>query len=460
MFDKIWQRHAILEREDGQSLLAIDRHYVHEGSFHAFEALANGGRKLARPRQTFAFADHYVPTRGRPAPSADPEIRNMVELLDQHVREHELVGFLLGDQRQGIVHVVAPEQGLTLPGLVIVCGDSHTATHGAFGALAFGIGASEVAHVLATQTLWQRRPKTMRVRIDGALGFGVGPKDVILALIAAIGADGGVGHVIEYAGSTIEGMTMEGRMTVCNMSIEAGARAGLVAPDAVTLGHLAGRPYAPKRSEWDRAVAQWQALRSDAGASFDREVRLDAASLAPTVTWGTSPQDAAPITAHVPDPAALADAEKRLAMRRSLDYMALAPGQPLDGIAVDQVFIGSCTNGRIEDLRAAAGVLAGRRVAVPTMLVPGSGQVKVQAEAEGLARQFVAAGAEWRDPACSMCVGTNGDLLSAGQRCASTSNRNFEGRQGRGVRTHLMSPAMAAAAAATGRLTDVRKLGG
>ncbi len=368
--------------------------------------------------------------------------------------------FNLDDPRQGIVHVIGPEQGLTLPGMTLVCGDSHTSTHGALGALAFGIGASEVGHVLATQTLAQVKPKTMRIAVEGRLGAGVTAKDLILAIIAKIGAGGAVGHAIEYAGGAIRGLSMEGRLTVCNMSIEAGARAGMIAPDDTTIAYLDGRPFAPKGAEWERAVAFWRALPSDAGARFDREVALDAAEIAPMVTWGTSPEDATSIAGRVPDPASIADAERRAAMVKSLDYMGLAPGTPISGIAVDRVFIGSCTNSRIEDLRHAARVAEGRHVvpSVRAMVVPGSGLVKRQAEAEGLDRIFRAAGFEWREAGCSMCVGMNGDLVASGERCASTSNRNFVGRQGKGARTHLVSPAMAVAAAVTGAFTDVRRL--
>ncbi len=364
------------------------------------------------------------------------------------------------DPRQGIVHVIGPEQGITQPGMTMVCGDSHTSTHGALGALAFGIGASEVSHVLATQTLWQRKPKAMRISVDGKLGVGVTAKDVILTIIARIGAGGAVGHAIEYAGSTIRGLSMEGRLTICNMSIEAGARAGMIAPDDTTIGYIEGRPYAPKGAQWERAVAFWRALPSDAGAAFDREVALDAAGIAPMVTWGTSPEDATSIAGRVPDPADIADPERRAAMVKSLDYMGLAPGTPMSGIEIDRVVVGSCTNSRIEDLRLAARVASGRKVApgVRAMVVPGSGLVKRQAEAERLDRVFTEAGFEWREAGCSMCVGMNGDLVASGERYASTSNRNFGGRQGKGARTHLVSPAMAVAAAVTGAFTDVRRL--
>jgi 3-isopropylmalate/(R)-2-methylmalate dehydratase large subunit len=365
--------------------------------------------------------------------------------------------FFIDDERQGIAHVVSPEQGLTQPGVTLVCGDSHTATHGAVGALAFGIGSSEVTHVMATQCLWQRKPKTMRVNVEGTLGTGVTAKDVILAIIARIGAAGGVGHVIEYAGSAIRGLSIEGRLTVCNMSIEAGARAGMVAPDDTTYAYLHGRPLAPQGAAWDRALAYWRSLPTDAGAQFDREVTLDAAAIVPMLTWGTSPEDAVAITDRVPDPSSAPDAAKRDAMKGSLEYMGLVPGTPMDSIAVDRVFIGSCTNSRIEDLRAAATVVRGRKAVIPSWVVAGSGLVKRQAEAEGLDKVFLEAGLQWREPGCSMCVGMNGDTGLPGQRIASTSNRNFVGRQGRGVRTHLVSPAMAAAAAVTGRFTDVRR---
>ncbi len=457
MFEKIWARHAVAEGPGGQTLLYIDRHLLHEGSTPAFVRLARTGRRVRRPDLCFATADHYVLTSpGAPAP--DAEIRTMVELLTRHTGEQGIVFFAPGDARRGIVHVIGPEQGLTLPGMVLVCGDSHTATHGALGALAFGIGSSEVEHVLATQTLWQRKPRTLRITVDGALGPGVAAKDVILAIIATIGAGGGVGHAIEYAGSAIRAMSVAERMTVCNMSIEAGARAGMVAPDATTLAWLQGRPFAPAGEAWARAAAYWTTLASDAGARFDRETRLDAAAIAPTVTWGTSPQDALPITARVPDPAATADAGRRQGLERALAYMGLAAGMALTDVRVDRVFIGSCTNSRLEDLRAAAAVAKGRRAVVPAWIVPGSGLVKQAAEAEGLDRVFREAGFEWREAGCSMCVGMNGETARAGERVASTSNRNFEGRQGQGARTHLMSPAMAAAAAVTGRLTDVRTL--
>ena len=459
MFDKIWDAHVVTESPDGQALLFIDRQLIHEGSSRAFGELAEAGRRVRRPDLVFATADHYLPTTPPGEGIADPEVREMLDDLARETRDRGIAYFGPGDARRGIVHVIGPEQGLTQPGITLVCGDSHTATHGALGALAFGIGSTEVGHVMATQTLWQRKPRTMRISIDGPLGFGVSAKDVILAIIARIGAGGGTGHAIEYAGSTIRGMSMEARMTVCNMSIEAGARSGMVAPDEATYAYLAGRPFAPRGEAWERALASWRALPSDDGAAFDREVSLDARTIGPTVTWGTSPQDALPIGERVPDPAAVADPARRASMERAIVYMGLTPGTPLSDIRIDRAFIGSCTNGRLEDLRAAARVARGRRTVVPAWVVPGSGLVKRAAEAEGLARIFLDAGFEWREPGCSMCVGMNGDTARAEQRVASTSNRNFEGRQGRGVRTHLMSPTMAAAAAVTGRLTDVRLLG-
>lgn len=458
LFEKIWRQHCIVERDDGQALLWIDRHLCHEGSFHAFDKLARSGRPLRRPDLTFAVADHYVPTRDRAAGARDPEIATMIRLLGQNAAAHGVRLFGLDDPDQGIVHVVAPELGLTQPGITLVCGDSHTSTHGAFGALAFGIGASEVAHVLATQALWQKRPRTLRIDVDGRLGPHVTAKDLILAVIARIGADGAAGHVVEYAGPAIRALSMEARMTVCNMTIEAGGRAGMIAPDDTTFDWLHGRRHAPQGADWDAAVADWRSLASDPGAGFDREVALDAAVVAPTVTWGTSPEHALPVTAAVPDPAAEPDAGRRATLAAALAYMDLTPGTPLAGIAVDRVFIGSCTNARLDDLRAAAAVLKDRRAAVPVMVVPGSSAVKRAAEAEGLDRVFAAAGAEWLESGCSMCAATNGDMVAPGQRCASTTNRNFRGRQGPGARTHLMSPAMAAAAAVTGRITDVRTL--
>jgi len=414
---------------------------------------------MRRPDLSFATADHYVLTTPG-TPTADAERGRMVESLTRHTGEQGVTFFGVGDDRRGIVHVIGPEQGLTLPGILLVCGDSHTATHGAFGCLAFGVGSTEVEHVMLTQTLWQKKPKSMRVTVERRLGFGVTAKDVILAVIARIGAAGGVGHVIEYAGAVMRAMTMDERMTVCNMSIEAGARAGMVAPDETTFAYLAGRPFAPRGERWARALAYWKTLSSDAEARFDREVALDGTEIAPTVTWGTSPQDALPITERVPDPARAADATRRESMERALAYMGLTAGTPLTDIVVDRVFIGSCTNSRLDDLRAAAQVVKGRRAVVPAWIVPGSGLVKRAAEAEGLDQIFRQAGFEWREAGCSMCVGMNGETARAGERVASTSNRNFEGRQGQGARTHLVSPTMAVAAAVTGRLTDVRALRG
>ncbi len=463
IFDKIWDTHVVAEREDGECLIYIDRLLLQENSFHAFDKLRREGRTVRNPGQAFAFADHYVPTTGRERgldAIADPEIRNMVEIIEADTRAFGITLFGLGDIRQGILHVVGPEQGITQPGLVIAGADSHTSTHGALGAYAFGIGSSEVAHVLAVQGLWRPRPRTMRVHVDDVLPPGTTAKDLILAIIGTIGAGGAVGHVIEYDGPGIAALSVEQRMTVCNMSIEAGARAGLVSPDDKVFDYLADRPYAPRGELRDRALAWWRTLPSENGASYDREVRIAAADIAPMVTWGTSPEQVAPITGRIPDPADEPDTERRARMEKALAYMALRPGTELRRIPVDRVFIGSCTNSRIEDLRAAAAVAKGRRAAVPTMVVPGSGLIRRQAEREGLHEIFIAAGFEWREPGCSMCVGINGDTLQPGERCASTSNRNFEGRQGRGGRTHLVSPAMAAAAAVTGRLADVRDLAG
>jgi 3-isopropylmalate/(R)-2-methylmalate dehydratase large subunit len=457
MFEKIWARHVVAEGPGGHALLYVDRHLLHEGSTPAFGRLERAGRRVRRPDLSFATADHYVLTSPG-SPAGDAEIAAMIASLGRATAAERIAYFGVGDARRGIVHVIGPEQGLTLPGLTLVCGDSHTATHGAFGALAFGIGSTEVEHVLATQTLWQRKPRVMRITAEGRLGPGVAAKDLILAIIARIGAAGGVGHAIEYAGPAIRALSMDERMTVCNMSIEAGARAGMIAPDETTYAYLEGRPFAPTGERWLSALADWQALPSDPGAAFDRDVTLDAGAIAPTVTWGTSPQDALPITGRVPDPAAEGDPARRQSMQRALAYMGLRPGTPLAGIPVDRVFIGSCTNSRLADLRAAARVVQGRRAQVPAWVVPGSGVVKRAAEEEGLDAVFTRAGLEWREAGCSMCVGMNGETARAGERVASTSNRNFEGRQGRGARTHLMSPAMAAAAAVTGRLTDVRRL--
>ncbi|MDP1750853.1 MAG: 3-isopropylmalate dehydratase large subunit [Reyranella sp.] len=458
MFEKIWQRHVVVDRDDGNTLLYIDRHLMHDGSAAGFARLRERKMKLRRPDRGFATPDHYVPTNSRLIKDIpDPDHRRLVEQIRENTAESGVTLFDLGDDRQGIVHVVGPEQGVTQPGLTMVCGDSHTSTHGALGALAFGIGSSEVTHVMATQCLWQRKPKAMRVSVEGTLAPGVTAKDVILAIIARIGTAGAVGHVIEYSGSAIRGLSIEGRLTVCNMSIEAGGRAGLVAPDDTTIAYLTGRPFAPKEADWDKAVALWRSVPSDEGAAFDRDVSLQAAEIAPMLTWGTSPEDALPITGRVPSPST-ADAAKQDGIKRALDYMDLVPGTPLDQVAVDRVFIGSCTNSRIEDLRQAAEVARGRKAVIPTWVVAGSGLVKKQAEAEGLDQIFRDAGFEWREPGCSMCVGMNGDTGLPGQRIASTSNRNFIGRQGQGVRTHLLSPAMAAAAAVTGRFTDVRRL--
>jgi 3-isopropylmalate/(R)-2-methylmalate dehydratase large subunit len=458
LIDKLWAAHEIVRREDGEALLWVDRHYVHEGSFHAFSRIAERGAPVAEPGLTFGVADHYVPTRGSRHAIANPEIARMVRQFEENTAKHQIKAFGLDDPRQGIVHVVGPEQGLTLPGLLIVCGDSHTSTHGALGAYAFGIGASEVAHVLMTQTIWQRKPRRMRITVDGRLGPGIAAKDIALAVIAHIGAGGATGHAIEFAGSAIRSLTVEGRLTLCNMSIEAGGRCGMVAPDEATFGYLKGRPYVPAGEEFDRAVEAWSALTTDGNARFDREVSLDAAAIAPVVTWGTSPEDALPIDASVPDPAREPDQARAKYLREALAYMGIAPGKKLTDIAVDRVFIGSCTNSRIEDLRVAAAVLAGRTSKVPGLVSAGSSLVKRRAEEEGLDRIFRDAGLEWGESGCSMCVAINGDLVPPGERCASTTNRNFRGRQGPGARTHLMSPAMAAAAAVTGHLTDVRPL--
>lgn len=463
LFEKIWDEHVVHKADDGTCLLYIDRHLVHEvTSPQAFEGLRLAGRKVRRPEATLAVADHNVPTtanRANLADIRDEDSRLQIATLEENVRDFGITYFGMADKRQGIVHIIGPEQGFTQPGLTIVCGDSHTSTHGAFGALAFGIGTSEVEHVLATQTLIQKPAKTMRISVDGTLAPGVTSKDVILAIIGHIGTAGGTGYVIEYAGSVVRDMSMEGRMTMCNMSIEAGARAGLIAPDGKTFAYLKGRPRAPQGANWDKAVAYWSSLPSDPGAAYDVEINLKAEDIPPLVTWGTSPQDVLPITDCVPDPAHVADPHKKAAMERALDYMGLKPGERLTDVAVDKVFIGSCTNARIEDLREVAKIVDGKHVlsSVQAMIVPGSGLVKAQAEKEGLDQIFVKAGFEWREPGCSLCLGMNEDRLQPGERCASTSNRNFEGRQGRGARTHLMSPAMAAAAALTGKLTDIRE---
>lgn len=461
LYDKIWASHLVDQQADGTAVLYIDRHLLHEvTSPQAFEGLRTAKRPIRRPNATLAVADHNVPTTDRSKGIADAESRIQVETLERNCAEFGITYFGMDDIRQGIVHVIGPEQGLTLPGMTIVCGDSHTATHGAFGALAFGIGTSEVEHVLATQTLIQAPSKNMLVKVNGVLNPGVGPKDIILAIIGKIGTAGGTGYVIEYAGDAIKRLSMAGRMTICNMSIEAGARAGLIAPDETTFEDLKGRPMAPKGAAWEQAIAHWRTLTSDLDARYDAVVELDASKIEPQVTWGTSPEDVLPITSHVPNPATVADENRRAAMQRALDYMGLQAGTKLTDVKIDRVFIGSCTNSRIEDLREAAAIAKGRKVAatVNAMVVPGSGLVKEQAEAEGLDKIFVEAGFEWREPGCSMCLAMNADRLEPGERCASTSNRNFEGRQGRGGRTHLLSPSMAAAAAVTGYLTDIRQL--
>lgn len=463
LFEKIWHRHVVHRRDDGECLLYVDCHLVQDGSAPGFEMLRQKGLPVRMPQRTFGTPDHYIPTVGRDLSTIpDAEKRAMATALENDCQQAGIPFFGLQDPRQGIIHVVAPEQGLTQPGRLMVCGDSHTSTHGALGALAFGIGASEVSHVLATQTIWQRQPRTMRIEVSGSLSPGVTAKDIILAIIGRIGAGGAVGHVIEYAGQAIRELTMEARMTLCNMSIEAGARAGMVAPDDTTYRWLQGRPLAPQGAEFDACVAQWRQLPSDPGARFDREVVIPAAEIEPMVTWGNSPEQVSAIGARVPDPAQEPDVQRREALQRTLTYMGLQPGQALAGLPIQRVFIGSCTNGRIEDLRKAAAVARHGRVAsgVEAWVVPGSGLVKRQAEAEGLHEVFLAAGFQWRDPGCSMCLGTNGDIMQPGQRSASTSNRNFVGRQGPGSRTHLVSPAMAAAAALRGCLVDVRTVTG
>ena len=461
MFQKIWDRHIVGQVDHDTYLLYIDRHLLTEvTSPQAFEGLRVAGRGVRRPETMVAVPDHNVPTDDRAAGIRDPESRAQVALLERNTAEFNIPHFGLGSPHHGVVHVIGPEQGLTLPGMTIVCGDSHTSTHGAFGALAFGIGTSEVEHVLATSTLMQKPAKSMRVTVTGQLPAGCGAKDLILAIIGRIGTGGGTGHAIEYAGEAIRAMDMAGRMTICNMSVEAGARAGMIAPDEVTFAYLEGRPHAPKGPAFRRAVEEWKTLCSDEGAVFDKEVVMDAGGVSPMVTWGTSPEDVVPITGHAPDPARENDAARRAQLERKLQYMGLDPGQPMRDVRVDAVFIGSCTNGRIEDLRVAAGLAQGRKVApgVRALVVPGSALTKRQAEREGLDRVFKAAGFEWRDSGCSMCIGMNPDRLRPGERCASTSNRNFEGRQGAGGRTHLVSPAMAVAAAVTGRLADVRAM--
>jgi len=450
-----------MQKPDGDALIHIDRNFVHEGSFHAFGALAKEGRKVRKPRQNFAVADHYVPTVNRDqglAAVEDDDARHMIGLLEENCRVNDIVHYGMADARQGIVHVIGPELGITQPGLTVTCGDSHTSTHGALGAYAFGTGASQLKQILATQCLWLKRPKTLRVMVNGKLAPGVTGKDVVLAIIAKIGTAGATGHVIEFAGAAIRSLTIEGRLTVCNMAIEAGGRAGMIAPDDKVYEYLHGREFAPKGADWEAALTQWRALPTDDGAAFDREVTLDGAALEPMLTWGTSPEEALPVTGCVPDPATLGDANKRDHAKLALAYMDLKPGTPLTDIKIDRAFIGSCTNGRIEDLRAAAAVLKGRKAVIPAWISPGSTPLKVQAEAEGLDRIFTDAGVEWRASGCSSCAAMNGDKVPPGMRSASTSNRNFEGRQGKGARTHLMSPAMAAAAIVTGRVTDVRTL--
>jgi 3-isopropylmalate/(R)-2-methylmalate dehydratase large subunit len=460
LYDKIWNDHLVHEADDGTCLLYIDRHLVHEvTSPQAFEGLRATGRKVHAPEKTLAVVDHNIPTTDRSKPNPDPESIEQMRVMAENAREFGIEYYNEFDKRQGIVHVIGPEQGFTLPGTTIVCGDSHTSTHGAFGALAHGIGTSEVEHVLATQTLIQKKAKNMRAIVDGQLPDGVTGKDIILAIIGEIGTAGGTGYVLEYAGDAIRALSMEGRMTVCNMSIEGGARAGLVAPDEKAFEFLKGRPKSPKGENWDAAMRYWETLRSDAGAHFDHEIRLDAAKLPPIVTWGTSPEDVVSVTGVVPDPDQIADEAKRLSKHRALNYMGLKPGTRITDIKLDRIFIGSCTNGRIEDLRAAAKVVAGKTVNgnLNAMIVPGSGIVKEQAEAEGLDKIFIKAGFEWREPGCSMCLAMNPDKLKPEERCASTSNRNFEGRQGFKGRTHLVSPAMAAAAAIAGHFVDIRE---
>jgi len=468
LYEKIWNAHVVEQRDDGTCLIFIDRHLVHEvTSPQAFEGLRVAGRRVRRPDLTLAVPDHNLPTtarldaNGNNIPIADPESAQQLEALERNAPEFGIAYIDATDVKQGIVHVVGPEQGFSLPGTTIVCGDSHTACHGGLGALAFGIGTSEVEHVLATQTLQLSRSKSMEVRVEGELAPGVSAKDVVLHITGVLGASGGTGHVIEYTGSVIRALSIEGRLTISNMAIEHGARAGLVAPDDVTYAYLKGRPMAPKGADWDTAVAYWRSLATDAGATYDKVVTINAADIAPSVTWGTSPEDVLPITGVVPDPSTFADPSKQAAAKKSLEYMGLTPGTPMTDISVENIFIGSCTNSRIEDLRAAAALLKGRKKADNVkwaIVVPGSGLVKQMAEAEGLDRIFIDAGFEWREPGCSACLGMNPDKVPAGERCASTSNRNFVGRQGPGARTHLVSPAMAAAAAVTGKLTDVRTL--
>jgi 3-isopropylmalate/(R)-2-methylmalate dehydratase large subunit len=459
LLQKIWNNHVVLEEDGGETLLYVDRTYLDETCFIVFDELALNQRKVRRPDLTFVFADHLAPTRNRAAGLVDPEARAAVERLKQHIGGTGITEFGLEDPRQGIMHVAAPEMGLTLPGLVIAADDSHTTTHGAFGALALGVGFSECTHILATQALWQPRLRSMRIRIGGPPAAGVSAKDVILSIIGRMGAAGGIGHVIEFAGEAVAAMSMEERMTLCNMAVEAGARAGIVAPDETTFAYLKGRACAPRGAEWEKALGEWQALASDSGAVFDRELALSAKELTPMVSWGTSPEDVIPIDGTVPDPMTQPDDQKRSRWQAALDYMGLTPNIRATDIAIDRVFIGSCTNGRIEDLRAAAAIARRGRAVVPALVVPGSRGVKRQAEAEGLDVIFRNAGFEWGDAGCSMCVGMNGDRVASGERCASTTNRNFVGRQGTGSRTHLVSPAMAAASALSGRIADPRPFG-
>ena len=460
LYDKIWNQHLVHQQEDGTSLLFVDRHLVHEvTSPQAFEGLRNSNRKVRQPNLTLAVADHNVPTTDRSEGIIDEDSKIQVETLEKNCKEFGIKLFGMNDKRQGIVHIIGPEQGFTQPGTVIVCGDSHTATHGAFGALAFGIGTSEVEHVLATQTLVQKKSKNLRINVNGKLSVGVTSKDVILQIIGKIGTAGGTGYVIEYAGDVVSSLSVEQRMTICNMTIEGGARAGLIEPDDKTFNYLKGRPLSPKNENWDKALDFWTKLYSDKDASFDKEINLNAEEIKPMVTWGTSPQDVVPIDGKVPNPENITDPDKKSSIERSLKYMGLKPDIKVKDIKIDKVFIGSCTNGRIEDLREAAKILKDKKIAkhVQAMVVPGSGLVKEQAEQEGLHKIFISSGFEWREPGCSMCLAMNADKLKPEERCASTSNRNFEGRQGRGGRTHLVSPAMAAAAAVSGNLEDVRK---
>lgn len=458
LFDKIWDSHTVDRDDDENYLIYLDRVLVHDLSFHVFNHLRAANRTARNPDMVFSFADHFVPTVDREPDVIKPEMQQMMDLLAKNSAELGIRSFGLDDPDQGILHVVGPEQGITLPGLVIAGADSHTSTHGALGCFAFGAGVTDITHAITTQTLWRPRPGNIRVTVSGELGFSVTGKDVVLKIIETIGAAGGTGHVIEYAGEAIENMSIEERMTVCNMSIEAGARAGLVSPDDKTIDYVRGRPHAPTGKDWELAEAYWRTLATDTNASFDREVALHADDIAPMVTWGTSPEDAIAVTDLVPDPADESDANRRAKLERSLDYIGLTAGDRLTDVAIDHVFIGSCTNSRIEDLRAAAAVAKGRTAKVPAMIVPGSVPIQKQAESEGLDRIFTEAGFQWREPGCSMCVAINGDMLEPGTRCASTSNRNFEGRQGKGARTHLMSPAMAAAAAVSGKIADVREM--